>query len=79
MSFNPWGRQGTWTDFLGPIVVVLVLVAITFAIDWTMSYYQCEALGKRSGRKTDWQVIGGCYVETEHGMAPEKNWREGAK
>lgn len=41
----------------------------------SFSRYQCADIGERSGRRTEWGIVSGCFIEVNGRMIPKDSWR----
>lgn len=58
-----------------PVIgVIILIVAILFG-GGAWSNYRCNQLEDLSGKKTEWRLGAGCYVEVNGRLIPQENWR----
>ena len=56
--------------------IILFLFGLIIGLSCAFEYQACDVLEVESGRNTEWQFFGGCFIEAEnHSMIPKGNWR----
>lgn len=67
-------RRERGVEFLFGLAMVLVVGAI-FGGAFACESARCSTVGEMSGRRTEWRLIGGCFVEVKGRMIPQDSWR----
>lgn len=58
------------------ILLIIGIIAVVNIFVGVGGSYECESLGRQMGRSTKFSMINGCFIMTDKGWVPEKNWRE---
>lgn len=66
--------RGRGVEFVAGLVMVLILGALTGGA-LAVHAAECSTIGEMSGRRTEWKVIGGCFVEVNGRLIPKDSWR----
>ncbi len=61
-------------EFMAGLVFVLIFGAILSA-GFAVAAAECSTIGEMSGRRTEWKVLGGCFVEVKGRLIPKDSWR----
>jgi hypothetical protein len=57
-------------------IIGAALVALFFLLCSAPAFVSCWNLGRVSSLQTKYSLINGCFVKTDRGFVPKKNWRE---
>jgi hypothetical protein len=57
---------------LGLLVVGIVCI---FGGAYACDSATCSSVGKRAGKRTEYELLGGCFIEVNGRMIPQGSWR----
>lgn len=57
------------------VLVFVVLVGLVLIVSCAVSDWQCGQIGEVSGKRTEYHVGSGCYIEVNGRLIPKDSWR----
>lgn len=54
--------------------ITVTVIAVALAVGWWWETVECDRVGRETGRATSWEIVGGCYIDTDQGMIPVDRW-----
>ena len=62
-----------WAN-LPSISLLILLIFFIIGLPW-LNYTRCQQTGEVAGRRTEWHLLTGCYIEVRGRMVPLDSWR----
>lgn len=63
---------GLFVSFLLVLAIVIAVLSTPFIL---LDRASCNRISSDSRIKTEYRLIGGCYVEVNNRLIPKENWR----
>lgn len=63
------------TQSVASVVISVVIVALLLVGSCAVSDWQCGQIGEVSGKRTEYYVGSGCYIEVNGRLIPKESWR----